>query len=525
MRAGLWARVLAHLAARRGWRAPVTAAAFGAFAAAALPPLHLVPVLLVSFPALVVLVGSRPTIGGAFLAAWAWGFGHFVAGLYWISNALLTEAERFAWLVPLAVPAISALLALFIAVPAVLACRFFPEGWPRMLALAGLWTGGELARGVVLTGFPWNLLGTVWAFGAFPVQGAAWIGTHGLSALTVILACLPILPRRSALAAGGGLIAAGVVAGLVRLWPEEPPAGPVAIRIVQGNIAQAHKWRDELRAAHFRRYLQLTAAVPGPAEGEGPVVVVWPETASPYFLASDETARAFAGGALSEGAVLIAGTVRLERSAAEGVPLRIWNSLVAIAPDGSLLGVYDKHHLVPFGEYVPLRSILPIETVVPGNIDFSAGPGPATLRLPEGLGVPPLSPLICYEVIFPGRVTERGVRPAWLLNLTNDAWFGVSSGPYQHLAAARMRAVEEGLPLVRAANTGVSAVFDSRGRTVARLGLNRTGVIAAPLPAAGERTPFARFGLVLPAFVAVLCCAVAVLAKRFCNNPRGLSYL
>ncbi|MDW8442930.1 MAG: apolipoprotein N-acyltransferase [Acetobacteraceae bacterium] len=513
-RGGPWTRLLAHLASRGGWRAPLTAFAFGALAAAALPPLHLVPVLFVSFPALMVLVGSRRTLSGAFVTGWAWGVGHFVAGLYWISNALLTEAERFAWLVPLAVPALSSVLALFIAFPAVLACRFFSEGWARVLALAGLWTLGELARGVALTGFPWNLLGTVWAFGAFAVQGAAWIGTHGLSALTVVLACLPILPRRSALAAGAVMVGGGVLVGLVRLWPEEPPAGPVAIRIVQGNIAQAHKWRDDLRAAHFRRYLQLTAAVPEAGEGEGPLVVVWPETASPYFLDTDETARAFAGAALREGAVLIAGTVRLERSdGGPGPPLRLWNSLVAIAPDGSLLAVYDKHHLVPFGEYVPLRSILPMETVVPGNIDFSAGAGPSTLRLPEAFRVPPASPLICYEVIFPGRVTEAGVRPGWLLNLTNDAWFGVSSGPYQHLAAARMRAVEEGLPLVRAANTGVSAVFDSRGRTVARLGLNETGVIAAPLPSPGEHTPFARFGLVLPLSVAVACLAGAAGAR------------
>lgn len=504
----------------------MTAAAFGALAAAALPPLHLVPVLLVSFPALLVLVGSRPSPGAAMLTAWAWGFGHFVAGLYWISHALLTEADRFAWLVPLAVPAISALLALFIAIPAVIACRLWPEGWSRVLAFAGLWTLGELARGLVLTGFPWNLLGTVWAFGALSVQGAAWLGTSGLSALTVLLACLPLLPRRSALAAGSGLIAAGLAVGLLRLWPEEPPAGPVAIRIVQGNIAQAHKWRDDLRAAHFRRYLQLTAAVPEAGEGEGPMVVVWPETASPYFLDSDETARAFAGASLREGAVLIAGTVRLERSAGgAGPPLRLWNSLVAIAPDGALLGIYDKHHLVPFGEYVPLRSILPIETVVPGNIDFSAGPGPSTLRLPAEFGVPPASPLICYEVIFPGRVTEPGVRPAWLLNLTNDAWFGVSSGPYQHLAAARMRAVEEGLPLVRAANTGISAVFDSRGRTVAQLGLNETGVLAAPLPAAGERTPFARLGLLLPAGVALSLLGLGLLVRRPGRESRELSYL
>jgi len=518
---GPWARLLAHLAARRGWRAPVTAAAFGAVSALALPPVHLVPVLLVALPALLVLVGSRETLSGAVATGWAWGFGHFVAGLYWISNALLTEAERFAWLAPLAVPAISAVLALFIAVPAVLACRLFPAGWSRVLAFAGLWTGAELARGVVLSGFPWNLLGTVWAFGALPVQSAAWVGVHGLSALTVILASLPLLPRRSALAAGAGLVAAGVAVGLIRLWPEEPQAGPVAIRIVQGNIAQTHKWRDDLRAAHFRRYLQLTAAVAETSAGEGPVVVVWPETASPYFLDSDETARAFAAAALPQGAVLVAGTVRLERGEAQA-PLRLWNSLVAIAPDGALVGIYDKHHLVPFGEYVPLRSLLPIETVVPGNIDFSAGPGPSTLRLPASYAVPPFAPLICYEVIFPGRVTEPGVRPQWLLNITNDAWFGLSSGPYQHLAAARLRAVEEGLPLVRAANTGISAVFDARGRTVARLGLDEIGVVAAALPAAREPTAFSQLGLLLPAVLAVALTGAGFSLKRW-NALRGLS--
>lgn len=183
----MFSRIASHLRARSGWRAPVTAAALGALAAAAFPPLHVVPVLWLALPGLLLLAGSRATPRGALLVGWAWGFGHFVAGLYWISNALLTEADRFAWLVPLAVPGIAAVLALFVAVPVVLA-RHWPEGWPRVLAFAGLWTLGEIARGYVLTGFPWNLLGTVWAFGALPVQGAAWIGTHGLSALTVVLA-------------------------------------------------------------------------------------------------------------------------------------------------------------------------------------------------------------------------------------------------------------------------------------------------------------------------------------------------
>jgi apolipoprotein N-acyltransferase len=508
----VFSRIALHLRTRSGWRAPVTAAALGALAAAALPPVHLVPVLWLAFPGLLLLAGARPTWRGAFGVGWAWGFGHFVAGLYWISHALLTEAERFAWLVPLAVPGIAAVLALFVAVPVVLALRW-PEGWPRVLAFAGLWTLSEIARGFVLTGFPWNLLGTVWAFGALPVQGAAWIGTHGLSALTVVLACLPLVWGRAAWSVGGAVLVGGAAFGLVRLAAEEPPPGPVEIRLVQGNVAQQHKWREELRIAHFRRHLDLTATVP-PAKGEGPMVVVWPETASPFLLDTDATARALAAGALPERALLIAGSMRIERrqKGAEP-PVRIWNSLLAIDRSAEVLAIYDKHHLVPFGEYVPLRSVLPIETVVPGNLDFSAGPGPRTLALPD-TGVPPFSPLICYEVIFPGNVVAPGDRPAWLVNLTNDAWFGVSSGPYQHLASARMRAVEQGLPLVRAANTGVSAVFDARGRVVASLGLNRMGVIAAPLPAARAPTPYARAGVWLPVGLSILLLGVATALGR-----------
>lgn len=508
----LAARIDAHLRSRQGWRAGATAFGLGALGAAAFAPLHLLPALLLSFPGLLILAGSRRTLAGAFWTAWAWGWGHFIAGLWWISNALVMESERaiVAMLVPIAVPAIAALLALFAALPTVVALRLFPDGWSRVLGFAGLWTLGEMARGVVLTGFPWNLVGSAWAFGALPVQGAAWIGAWGLSLATVLIACLPLVWSRRAAALGGAILLGGLAVGLARLWPEEPPVQPVAIRIVQGNIAQGHKWRDDLRLAHFRHYLGLTAGVPLPREqeGEGQVVVVWPETASPYLLATDERAREAAARALPPGAVLIAGTPRLERLPdGAAPPVRIWNSLVALDGAARVIGLYDKHHLVPFGEYVPLRRLLPLETIVPGNLDFSAGPGPRTLTL-EGAAVPPFSPLICYEVIFPGRVTAPGERPSWLLNLTNDAWFGLSSGPYQHLAAARLRAVEEGLPLVRAANTGISAVFDARGRTVGALGLGQTGVLAAPLPGARAPTPFARgggwipFGLALGAVVA-----------------------
>lgn len=515
MIAALSSSLAAHLRSRQGWRAGATAFGLGAVGAAAFAPVHLLPVLWLSLPGLLILAASRRTRAGAFWTAWAWGLGHFTAGLYWISHALLTEAERFAWLVPIAVPAIAALLALFVAVPTVLSL-LFPEGWARVLGFAGLWVLGELARGVVLTGFPWNLMGAAWAFGALPIQGAAWVGVHGLSLATVILAVLPLVWSPRAVAVGGAILAGGLAIGLARLWPEEPPTAPVALRVVQGNIAQSHKWRDDLRAAHFRHYLQLTASVPPPSPeaGEGQVLVIWPETASPYLLASDATARGFAADALPEGAVLLAGTPRLERQP-EGSdpPVRIWNSLIGLDDGGAVIASYDKHHLVPFGEYVPLRRVLPLQTIVPGNLDFSRGPGPRTVSLAGLAAVPAFSPLICYEVIFSGNVTARGERPGWLLNVTNDAWFGVSSGPFQHLAAARLRAVEEGLPLVRAANTGVSAVFDARGRTVAALALNQTGVIAAPLPGALPATPFSRGGVLIPFALALAAAGSGLLLR------------
>ncbi len=515
MKPSLPSRIATHLRTREGWRAGVTAFGLGGLGALAFAPIHALPVLWLALPGLVILAESRRSLTRAFFIAWGWGLGHFVVGLYWISHALMTEAERFAWLVPIAVPAISALLAVFIAIPVTLSL-WFPRGWPRVLGLAALWTLWEMARGIVLTGFPWNLMGSAWAFGSLPVQGAAWIGVHGLSLLTVILALLPLVWSRRAAITGGAMLAGGFAFGLARLWPAEPAPAPVALRIVQGNIAQGHKWRDDLRAAHFRHYLALTASVPPPSPeaGEGQVMVIWPETASPYLLASDLTARGFAADALPDGAVLIAGTPRLERMP-EGTtpPVRVWNSLVALDDEGAILATYDKHHLVPFGEYVPLRTVLPIETIVPGNLDFSRGPGPRTVALGPGAqqgSVPPFSPLICYEVIFPGNVTAPGDRPGWLLNLTNDAWFGISSGPFQHLAAARLRAVEEGLPLVRAANTGVSAIFDARGRTVASLGLAQTGVIAAPLPSPLAPTPFSRLGLSLPLGLTLLVLGGAI---------------
>jgi apolipoprotein N-acyltransferase len=493
---------------------PALAAAFGfgLLSALALPPLHAVPVLLVAFPALLALATAPArTWRGAALVGFAWGWGHHLAGIYWVTHAILTDVETWWWLVPLAAPGLAIPLALF-AVPPVLAARALPAGWPRVLGFAGAWVLSELARGVLFTGFPWNLIGSVWAFAALPVQGAAVVGVHGLSLATVLLSCLPLLGRVRPLAVGAAALAAAAALGAWRL-ADPPPAAAAAVTpaprlvLVQGNVAQQVKWREDQRVAIFERYLDMTAeaadraAAAGPPGGEGgrAVVAVWPETASPFLLAQDPEAKRLIAEVLPPGAVLLAGTIRGEWDE-NRILRRVFNSLVALDDRGEVVALTDKFHLVPFGEYMPLSGLIPIRMVV-GGMDFSAGPGPRTLSVP---GAPPFGALICYEVIFPGAVTPSP-RPAWLLNITNDAWFGFSSGPWQHLAAARMRAAEEGLPLVRAAQTGVSAVFDAQGRRLAILPLGTGGTLEADLPAPLAPTPFGRFGLLIPGTLAGLC--------------------
>ena len=510
---------------------PALAAAFGfgLLSALALPPVHAVPVLLLAFPALLALAAAARTWWGAALVGFAWGWGHHLAGIYWVTHAILTDVETWWWLVPLAAPGLAIPLALF-AVPPVLAARALPEGWPRVLGFAGAWVFAEMARGVLFTGFPWNLLGSVWAFGALPVQGAALAGVHGLSLATVLLSCLPLLGRVRPLAAGALAVALAAAAGAWRLSAPPPEAAPVRAVLVQGNIAQQVKWRDDQRLAIFRRYLELTAEAAARAAAEAPpgqpVVVVWPETASPFLLAQDPEAKRLVAEALPPGASLLAGTVRGEWGE-DRVLRRVFNSLVALDSEGQVAALYDKSHLVPFGEYMPLSGLLPIRMVV-GGMDFSAGPGPTAVRVP---GLPPFGALICYEVIFPGAVAPSP-RPAWLLNITNDAWFGFSSGPWQHLAAARLRAAEEGLPLVRAAQTGISAVFDAHGRRLAALPLGTTGTLDAALPGALPPTLFGRFGLAVPAVLAGLCFLSGLIGSRStagrdapaCRPPRVIKH-
>lgn len=499
----MFARVRLDLAALRGLRADLAALGLGALAAAALPPIHAIPVLFVSVPGLLVLIDAARTPAVAARRGWWFGLGHHVLGLYWVTEAILFEAARFWWLVPLAVPALAAALAVFIAA-ACGASRLARPGWPRVLALGGAWVLADLARQFVLTGFPWNPWGSVWEMpgplGDAFIQPAALIGVHGLTLATLLLAATPALGWRWR-AGGAAVLAAWLAVGLARLNEAPPPPTGLSVVLVQGNVAQGQKW-DQARAVRiFESYLALSEQ--GRSQvGDDPAVEIWPETAFPGLLQTDEPARLVIGRATRQAPVLV-GSIRFDERQ------RPRNSLFAVSGGGVIGGVYDKWHLVPFGEYVPAWLPLPI-MVVPGG-GFASGPGPRTLHVP---GLPPFGALICYEAIFPGEIVDRNDRPAWLVNVTNDAWFGNSTGPRQHLAAARMRAVEEGLPLVRAANTGISAAFDSRGRELGRLDMQQTGTLVVALPGPLPETLFARFGLWLPGLAAAIALGIGLVAGR-----------
>lgn len=493
-----------------GWRADAAAALFGAVAALALPPFTFPPLLLIAIPGLLGLIGAARGPGGAFRRGLAFGLAHHLVGLYWVTNAILVQAAEFWWAVPVAVPALALVLALFIAVPCALA-RAVPAGWRRAAMLAGAWVLGDLARQFVLTGFPWNPLGSTWEFpglaGLAFMQPAAWVGVPGLTLATLIVAAAPALGRR-ARAFAASLLLAWVLAGAARLALISPAPDPgITAILVQGNVSEIdHRdhWRDRAWAVGvFDRYLALTRQGVA-AAGPGRKLVIWPETASPFWVANDPAAAA-AIAAAAGGATSLIGAPRQQE------PGQDYNSLVALAPDGRVLAFYDKHHLVPYGEYFP--SYLPIRL---GEQGWSAGPGLATLHLP---GLPPLGPLICYEAIFPAQVTRERDRPAALVNVTNDSWFGNSAGPRQHLAAARLRSVEEGLPMLRAANTGISAIIDAEGRVLRRLGLDAQGVVTAALPGALPRTLFARLGLAAPSLLALAAIALAAGTTRQRATP------
>jgi apolipoprotein N-acyltransferase len=487
---------LTRLLARPAW----VAALAGGLVATTLPPLGFLPGLL-GWPLLLAALRRRPGAAKAFRLGLVFAFVLAALGLWWVTIAFLTDVRRYGAIAAPAVVLLCLAVALTQAIPiALVGLRSWRSITAHALALAVALSVAEWFKGEVL-GFPWNPVAVAWTATDATMQPLAWLGGAGYGLLTLAL-LLPLAAlvepeasdaRRGAVLASAALLLLAIGAGSLRLAsvPSEPMTPPVAVRVVQGNVAQHHKWDPARLRDWFIRHLELTAR---PA-ATPPSVVVWPESAIPFSVEEDREVQAALRRVLPPGAVLLTGAERVDRTAE---PIRISNALYAIGADGLPLAHYDKHDLVPFGEFLPFRHLLGrlgLGSMVGGSIDFTAGPGRQTLQVS---GLPGFSPLICYEAVFPSRATDGSGAARWLVNVTNDAWYGRSSGPYQHLAMARMRAVEEGLPLVRAANTGISVVTDAAGRVTARLSLGETGVLDALLPAALADRPWAsRFGVLI----------------------------
>jgi apolipoprotein N-acyltransferase len=532
--------VPAAIAALRGWRRAFLSFALGAVSVLGFAPFHAWPLLFLTFSCLVwqldgiaadETAGRARRLRQAAWTGWWFGFGSFLAGLYWIGIAFLVEADKFAWLIPFAVTALPAGLALFPAAATALAMLLWQPGAGRIFALATALFAMEWLRGHVLTGFPWNLWGYALAGSDALMQTAALFGIYGLTWLALLIFASPAVlagpfassSRRRWLlpCLCAGLLAAGWFWGALRPDSTAAVHQTVRLRIVQGNIPQADKWKPEKRDVNFQKLLDLSAQAS--RSGAPPAThLIWPETSLPFlFMLNDgiyvPQARDTLARLLPEGVTMILGAERVEatpRGDGQYTIDRVYNSMFVLDADAQVQSIYDKTHLVPFGEYVPLEAVLTslgIKQLTHLNSGFASG----TLRrsLQAGGSAPAFAPTICYEAIFPGRVTAEGERPGWLLNLTNDAWFGTSTGPYQHLHQARVRAVEEGLPLIRAANTGISAVIDAYGAIRASLPLNTAGVIDQPLPVAVEQTPFVTyrgFSLIVVALMILLLYRVVI---------------
>ena len=469
----------------------------GAASAFSFAPYYLWPIMLISLCGLVWLIDTSTGARDAAACGWFFGVGHFASGLYWISISFQFQANMPFWLGWIAVVGLAAYLALYPALALWIASRFWSTSSARILVFAASWATTEWLRGHLLTGFPWNAVAQIWSESPIAMQSARLYGAYGLSLVTVTLfASVALLQRKSARSHQMLLLAAFfALVVLADGWrrlaaPQNAPQKPLRVHLVQANIRQDLETDPERQREILRLYQRMTAAA---LQQRGPALVVWPETALEYDVEGDPALRSQLAQTIGKDGLLVLGAVG-QRYAPDGAWRGSRNSLLVLNGSGTLEAVYDKVQLVPFGEYLPAGDILSrlgLVSVAGGSARFLAGKGPATLAVP---GVAPFSPLICYEVIFSGDFVDRSGRPAWLLNISNDAWFGHSSGPHQHLAQARIRAVEEGLPVVRSTPTGISAVIDAYGRLQGRTALGQRMVLTAAVPSTLSPTPYALLG-------------------------------
>ena len=515
---GALATLVAQLS---GWRRVGAAFAAGGVSAAAMAPFFLSPVLFVTLPVLVWLIDGTGSAGArrtvflrAASAGWWCGFGYLLLGLFWVGEAFLVEADKFAWLMPFAVVMLPAGLALFTALAVGAGRLFWLPGVARVLVLALALGLGEWLRGHALTGFPWNVLGYALTWPLPLMQSASVFGIYGLTLLCVAIFAGPLVIVADAAHGSGSRTRAAQRAVLLavvplamlyalgawRLSAEPAPTleGP-RLRVVQASIPQRDKWRAEKQREIFEAQLALSRRDPTGREDDlaGITHLIWPEAAMPFLPLEHPEALSAIGALLPSGTQLLAGALRLKHPVPTDptVPREGYNSLVIFGDQGNVEAIYDKIHLVPFGEYLPMQALLEsigLEQLSRWRGGFSIGAVPRPLLRIAGL--PPVTGLICYEAIFPAAVVQGSERPGLLINVTNDGWFGDTTGPWQHFHQTRVRAVEEGLPIVRAANNGVSAIVDAQGRVVAMLSLNARGVIDGRIPGSIAPPVYAKFG-------------------------------
>ncbi len=521
---GLLARVAEFVRAQSGWRKFLLAYLVGLLSSAAFPPYGIFVLLLAGYAVVVLLIDgahARPrSMRGAFWAGFSFGFGQFMGGLYWIAYAFLVDPSQHAWEIPFVVTLLPAGLALFPGLAAAACIPFWRRHWSRIFVFTVFFSLAFYLRGHILTGFPWNLPAYGWGASLSILQSLSVLGAYGLSLLTVLFgASLALLGERSRRAV---IVPLALLGGFALLWlsgrarlalTQVRDVPHVELRLVQPDVPQNQKYLPQYQERNWQRLIDLSRR-PAPI---APTDIIWPEAAPPFLLLSSPAALAQVASLTTRGRVLLTGAVRVTASVNKGY--RFYNSVLIFAHAGQLIGVYDKAHLVPFGEYLPLRKILSaigLTKLVDAPSDFTPGPGPRTYHIP---GAPPVGPLICYEVIFPNAVVGA-VRPAWFVNVTDDSWFGPpgSSGPVQHLLIARAQAIEEGLPIARAANTGISAIIDPLGRISGRLGSGKLGVVDGRLPVALQPTIYARFGDTLFFVLLLGCAAQATLMQVFLRN-------
>lgn len=492
----------------------------GWLAVAALPPFYILPVLFVSFPLLLWIINHSPSAGRAFRAGYYFGFSFFAFGFSWIGNALLLDAAAFGWLLPIAFLASGFFFGLFIAIPAWLSW-YFKNGIARYIAFAALWVVFEWLRSFFLSGFPWNLLGSVLVFSDSLIQAASLGGTYLLSLLVLLAAGAPALwlncRKPAALVYSAGIPATIfiflAVFGSLRIAAHPYQPSDTVIRLVQPAIPQTLKWHPAVLEQNLEKHIKMSQ-LPGYDRVD---FVIWSETAFPFPLEMDIYHRQLLQYAVPPEGYLITGALRYQCPSEQNRRCDTYNSMFVLDDSGKIIDYYDKSHLVPFGEYIPLRRFLPswIRPIANAVGSFETGSGPKVINIP---GQPSLGGLICYEVIFPHRILDSANRPQWLVNLTNDGWYGDSAGPRQHLAATKLRAAEEGITIARSAGSGISALISPLGIVIGQISLHQEGILDLNLPLQPQfSTTYSRVGNSVTLFLCILLLSFAFWHSRRIN--------